>query len=154
MIQPITQKSDAGVFRPDTRFLETLIGYNARRAALSMIEPFLERMAAYRLRPVEFSVMSVVFHNPGVTSRQLCHCLNILPPNLVKLIQTLEKRKYLERKPHPTDGRAIGLHATSVGAELMKKAEADAAELELEITAQLSVSQRQQLIELLRMIYL
>ena len=38
----------------DTRYLESLLGYNARRAALSVIEVFLERMAPYGLRPVDF----------------------------------------------------------------------------------------------------
>ena len=55
----------------NTSFLETLLGYNARRAALTIIEVFLERMTKFGLRPVDFSVMSVIEHNPGVTSRQL-----------------------------------------------------------------------------------
>ncbi|HNC06725.1 MAG TPA: hypothetical protein PLS38_10540, partial [Solirubrobacterales bacterium] len=36
----------------DTSFLESLLGYNARRAALTIIEAFLERMSVYGLRPV------------------------------------------------------------------------------------------------------
>ena len=47
----------------DTRYLETLIGYNARRAALSVIGLFLQRMAVYGLRPVDFSVLSLITHN-------------------------------------------------------------------------------------------
>jgi hypothetical protein len=58
----------------DTRFLESLLGYNARRTALVLIEPFLERMAIYDLRPVDFSVLSLITHNPH-TSRQLCSTL-------------------------------------------------------------------------------
>jgi len=73
----------------DTTYLQTLMGYNARRAALSIIELFLERLAPYGLKPVDFSVMSTIQHNPGVTSRQLCATLNLLPPNLVALIQSL-----------------------------------------------------------------
>ena len=30
---------------------------------------FLQRMAFYDLRPVDFSVLSLVTHNPGITSR-------------------------------------------------------------------------------------
>ena len=101
----------------DTSYLETLIGYNARRAALAVIGQFLERMAVYDLKPVDFSVMSVVVHNPGVTSRQLCAALNILPPNLVGLVQSLESRGLIERLPHPHDGRAMGLHPTEKGLE-------------------------------------
>ncbi len=99
----------------DTGYLQTLMGYNARRAALSIIEVFLERLAPYGLKPVDFSVMSTICHNPGVTSRQLCNTLSLLPPNLVGLIQSLESRGLIERRPHPHDGRAVGLHATPQG---------------------------------------
>lgn len=144
----------AAVEKVDTSYLETLIGYNARRAALAVISQFLERMAVYDLKPVDFSVMSVVVHNPGVTSRQLCAALNILPPNLVGLVQSLESRGLLERLPHPHDGRAMGLHPTDPGLELMKKAEATASELEMSIGSKLTPNQVQTLVTLLQKIYL
>ena len=114
----------------DTSYLQTLLGYNARRAALVIIERFIQDMASFDLRPVDFSVLSVIFHNPGVTSRQLCAALSILPPNLVGLIKALEKRELIERRPHPQDGRALGLHTTAAGQQLMKQAEKQAAETE------------------------
>ena len=138
----------------DTRYLQTLLGYNARRAALSIISVFLERLAVYGLKPVDFSVMSVIHHNPGVTSRQLCASLNILPPNLVGLIQSLESRGLIERKPHPTDGRAVGLHPTDKGVSLMQQAEVTAYELEIDASSKLTAHQRQTLVQLLQKIYL
>jgi DNA-binding MarR family transcriptional regulator len=142
------------VDKVDTSYLETLIGYNARRAALAVIGQFLERMAVYDLKPVDFSVMSVVVHNPGVTSRQLCAALNILPPNLVGLVQSLESRGLLERLPHPHDGRAMGLHPTDKGQTLMTQAEATASELEMSIGSKLTPNQAQTLATLLQKIYL
>jgi DNA-binding MarR family transcriptional regulator len=138
----------------DTGYLQSLMGYNARRAALSIIELFLERMAPYGLKPVDFSVMSTIQHNPGVTSRQLCAALNLLPPNLVGLIQSLESRGLIERQPHPHDGRAVGLHATEKGQALMVQAEQTATELEIEKTKRLRPAQRKTLLELLQKIYL
>lgn len=146
--------SGASIDQVDTTFLQTLMGYNARRAALSIIELFLERMAPYGLKPVDFSVMSTIQHNPGVTSRQLCASLNLLPPNLVGLIQSLESRGLIERKPHPHDGRAVGLHATRKGQALMVQAEQAATELETEKTNKLTPGQRKTLLELLKKIYL
>ena len=137
----------------DTRYLQSLVGYNARRAALSIIELFLERLAPYGLKPVDFSVMSTIGHNPGVTSRQLCAALNLLPPNLVGLIQSLEARGLIERKPHPHDGRAVGLHATPKGQALMVQAEQTATELEIEKTAKLTPAERKTLVALLQKIY-
>lgn len=138
----------------DTRYLQTLMGYNARRAALSIIELFLERLAPYGLKPVDFSVMSTIQHNPGVTSRQLCAALSLLPPNLVGLIQSLESRGLIERRPHPHDGRAVGLHATAKGQALIVQAEQTATDLEIEKTAKLTPAQRKTLLALLQKIYL
>ena len=137
----------------DTRFLESLIGYNARRAALAVIEQFLKQMAVHELRPVSFSVLSLVKHNPGITSSQLCTALGILPPNLVGLLKPLVKRTLIERRPHPHDGRAMALHLTSTGRALMAKAEATATELELQATANLSKSERTTLLQLLKKVY-
>jgi DNA-binding MarR family transcriptional regulator len=144
----------AAVEKVDTSYLETLIGYNARRAALAVIADFVEKMAVYNLSPVDFSVMSVIVHNPGVTSRQLCAALNIVPPNLVGLIQVLEARGLIERQPHPHDGRAVGLHPTEQGIDLMKEAEATASELEKKVGGKLTPNQTQTLVTLLQKIYL
>jgi DNA-binding MarR family transcriptional regulator len=144
----------SAVEQVDTSYLQTLLGYNARRAALTIIEGFLERMTDFGLRPVDFSVMSVIHHNPGVTSRQLCAALNLLPPNLVGLIQSLEARGLIQRQPHPTDGRAMGLHTTPEGVALMVQAEQAVADLEIERSARLTPTQRKTLVELLQKIYL
>ena len=137
----------------DTSYLETLLGYNARRAALVIIEQFLKRMAVYNLRPVDFSVLSLITHNPGISSRQLCSALNILPPNLVGMINTLEKRELILRKPHPSDRRILGLHLSDAGGKLMKNAEQTAKELENDAASKLSASERKTLTRLLQKIY-
>ena len=89
----------------DTRFLESLMGYNTRRASLAILERFMRDMAVYDLRPVSFSVLSLIAHNPGITSRQLCTALGLLPPNLVGMVNALQKRELIERRPHASDSR-------------------------------------------------
>ena len=138
----------------DTSYLESLIGYNARRAALAVIEVFMDRMSVYDLRPVDFSVLSLITHNPGITSRQLCTALGILPPNLVGMVNNLEQRQLIVRRPHPRDGRAMGLHLTPAGQKLMRDAERTAAQLESDAAARLSPAEVRTLIRLLKKIYL
>jgi DNA-binding MarR family transcriptional regulator len=138
----------------DTRYLETLLGYNTRRASLTIINRFMERMAVYELRPVDFSVLSLIGHNPGITSRQLCSALNILPPNLVGFLKAFEKRQLIERKPHPTDGRAVGLFLTEAGNALMRQAETTANESDLSTATSLTATERKTLTRLLQKIYL
>jgi len=144
----------AAVEAVDASYLESLIGYNARRAALAMIDAFLGGMAAHDLRPVDFSVLSLVMHNPGITSRQLCATLGILPPNLVGMVSALERRGLVLRRPHPTDGRAMGLHLTQAGQRLMRKAERTAAEVEARAASKLSAGETRTLLRLLRKVYL
>jgi DNA-binding MarR family transcriptional regulator len=138
----------------DTSYLQTLLGYNARRVSLQAIELFNQRMAAYDLSPVDFSVLSLVNHNPGITSRQLCSALNLLPPNLVGKISQMEKRDLLARKPHPDDGRAIGLHLTDAGMQMMQQAENTATQVELEVSSKLSAAETKTLLRLLQKVYL
>ena len=127
----------------DTAFLEGLLGYNARRASLVIIEHFVRGMAEFDLRPVDFSVLSVILHN-----------LDLLPPNLVGLIRALEQRGLIERRPHPQDGRALGLYATPTGQDFIRRAETQAGKLEGLAAAGLSLEEQRQLIALLQRIYL
>ena len=138
----------------DTRFMESLLGYNARRASLVIIDEFLKRMAVYDLRPVDFSVLSLITHNPGITSRQLCSVLGIQPPNLVGMVNRFEDRKLIARKPHPSDGRATGLHLTAAGKKLMRDAERTAAALENDAASRLTSGEKETLIRLLQKVYL
>lgn len=137
----------------DTRVLETFVGYNARRAWLIVSQVFAERMAAYGLKQVDFSVLSLLAHNPGATSRQLCSTLDILPPNLVSLIAAMDGRGLIERRPHPHDGRAIGLYLTPAGEQLVREAEQTVMELEMDCSARLTPRERETLIRLLQKVY-
>ncbi len=137
----------------DTRYLETLLGYNTRRATLTIISRFIERMADFDLRPVDFSVLSLIGHNPGITSRELCNALNVLPPNMVGFLKAFERRDLIERTPHPTDGRAMGLSLTQNGQQLMQKAEAAAIESDSSAAHQLSAAEQKTLMRLLQKIY-
>lgn len=143
-------ESDSGI---DASYLESLLGYNARRAALAVIGVFLQRMAPFGLRPVDFSVLTLIAHNPGITSRQICAALDILPPNLVGMVKSLDKRGLIERRPHPTDRRAQGLHLSPAGRKLQKSAQATATRLESDVASRLSADELDTLKSLLRKVY-
>lgn len=149
-----TTAAEAVVSDNGTAYLETLMGYNASRASHTMVSHFMRGVRAFDLRTVDFSVLSVMAHQPGVTSRQLCQLLNVLPPNMVVLLRDLDKRGLIERTPHPTDGRAMGLSLSASGKALMKKAEKAASDADAQGTAHLSPAERKTLTRLLQKIYL
>ena len=149
---PATQSAVAApqkVVDVDATYLQTLLAYNARRVSLQVIELFNQRMAEYELSPVDFSVLSLIGHNPGITSRQLCSALN-----LVGKISVMEKRDLLVRQPHPDDRRAIGLYLTAAGDQLMTHAEKTATSLEADITSKLTDAEVKTLLRLLQKVYL
>lgn len=141
------------VEKVNTRYLETLVGYNARRAALAVISRFMEEMAVYDLRPVDFSALSLITHNPGITSRQLCHTLGLQAPNIVAMVTSFETRGLISRHVHPRDGRAFGLMLTPAGKALMGKAEKTASTLESSVAQKLTPEERKSMIQALKKIY-
>ena len=148
---PIEEATSSDV---GTAYLETLMGYNASRASHTMVSHFMRGVRQFDLRTVDFSVLSVIAHQPGVTARQLCQLLNVLPPNMVVLLRDLDKRGLIERTPHPTDGRAMGLSLSASGKALMKKAEKAASTADTQGTAHLTATERKTLVRLLQKIYI
>jgi DNA-binding MarR family transcriptional regulator len=70
------------------------------------------------------------------------------------MVNALEKRGLILRRPHPRDGRAMGLHLTPAGQKLMRDAERTAAQLESEAASKLSAAEVKTLLRLLQKIYL
>ncbi len=137
----------------DTTLIESFLGYSARRASEAILGNFNRRMAPLKLRPVDFTVLALAGSNPGITSSQVCQLLDIQSPNLVVLVKQLQDRELVERRPHPRDGRALGLHLTPEGQRLVEQGTALAYEADEEATARLSAEERQALARLLRKVY-
>ncbi len=148
-IVPVT----AGEQVVNTSFLETLIGYNSRRSALHLIAGFSDAMADLGLSPVEFSVLSIVHHNPGITSRSIAKTLAIQPPNLVVMIRGLEQRQWIKRKPYLEDKRAIGLHIASSAVSQIKLAESIAFKDDQARSSRLTKTEKTTLNGLLKKLY-
>lgn len=151
-VRPATPKARA-VQKVEAGFLESLMGYNLRRASLALVSVFMKGMAQYELKIVEFSVLSLVESNPGITSRQLCKELDLLPPNMAVMIDSLVQRSYVQRRPHPSDGRATGIYLTAEAQELMTRAQPQLKADEEHAIAHLSEGEQKLLLELLRKLY-
>jgi DNA-binding MarR family transcriptional regulator len=135
-------------------FLESLLGYNARRASLTILSVVFERMAALDLRPVEFSMLSLIHHNPGVTSRRLSEALAIQPPNLVGKVANMLAKGWITRQTDSQDKRALVLTLTPAGVVVIEQAEKLVVELESAASVQLTTEERETLIHLLKKVYL
>jgi DNA-binding MarR family transcriptional regulator len=85
-----------------------------------------------------------------LSQQQLANGLNVNRTAMVKLIDGLEAKGFVERIRNPEDRRAYALHATRAGLESMTEMLPRMARAEQELTDQLSASEHARLNELLR----
>lgn len=133
----------------DQSRLTHLVGYAASRAAISMRRVFAQNFAPLDLKVVEFSILMLVAANPKVNQKQLGQALDISAPNMAVTLDRLVERGWVERVRSTQDRRAMHIHLTPSGAELVERAEKIAATMENPALRALSAAERALLIELL-----
>jgi DNA-binding MarR family transcriptional regulator len=101
--------------------LPDLIGYVLRRAQLAVFQDFFAAFAPFDIRPAQFSVLTVIERNPGLTQSQVAEALGIKRTNFVGMLDALEARGLTERRPAARDKRSYALYLTAEGAALMRR---------------------------------
>ena len=130
--------------------LPELIGYVLRRAQLAVFQDFFAAFAPFDIRPAQFSVLTVIERNPGLTQSQVAAALGIKRTNFVGLLDELERRALAERRQAARDKRSYALYLTADGAALMRKLKPVLKQHESRMVARLGEAGRDRLIELLR----
>jgi DNA-binding MarR family transcriptional regulator len=147
--------ADAEALPPlDQELLLSLVGYNCRRAYITIMPLFEKRMAKFELRPVDFTVLSLLKANPNINQKRLSKAINVSPPNLATLLDRLEQRDLLMRQRNPQDRRSQTLVLTTAGMRMCVKAEKTASELEEKATEALDDAERAELIRLLQKVFI
>ena len=91
----------------------------------------------------------LVAANPQVNQKQLGEALDISAPNMAVTLDRLVERGWVERVRSTRDRRAMHIHLTAEGTELVARAEKIAATMENPALRALSAAERALLIELL-----
>lgn len=130
--------------------LPDLIGYVLRRAQLAVFQDFFAAFAPFDIRPAQFSVLSVIERNPGLTQSQVAEALGIKRTNFVGMLDALEARGLTERRPAARDKRSYALYLTAEGAALMRKLKPVLKAHETRMIAKVGEERRAALIALLR----
>lgn len=133
--------------------LQKEVGYHLKRSYVQVIEHFHIDMAEVNLRPAEYSILSMVFENDQVTAKKLSKALNIAPPNLVSLIDSLEERQLIAKSINENDRRSQLLSLTEAGEVLLAKAIQTSADSQRKALSNLTTHEVGELIALLRKVY-
>lgn len=112
----------------------------------------LERtvLANHRLSWSAFVSLFVLRVWGDLELRQLAHEVGVTPGTLSGVIDTLERRKFVKRVSHPTDGRRVIIRATAAGVTAVESVIVLFNQEESFITKELSAVDRAHLARLLR----
>lgn len=129
--------------------LPSLIGYMLRRAQLAVYQDFHRRFAEAEIRPADYGVLMVVSKNPGLNQSAVGHVLGIKRSNLVPLVERLERRGLLERRPAVDDRRAYALLLTEKGNMVLNRLDEIRAEQEASLRRQVGEGRVDALLDML-----
>jgi DNA-binding MarR family transcriptional regulator len=113
-------------------------------------ERFSERLGALQLTPADAGILRLLRMASGISQQQLSARLQIHPSRLVAILDNLELRQLVERKPNPDDRRLYSLHLTKGGGEILEQIGKVAREHQEALLSALSGEERRNLAELLQ----
>ena len=125
------------------------IGFELASLGYAASRGFRDVLAPFELDPREFGVMRYVVAQEGQSQQALADLLQIPPSRMVAIVDSLEDRGLIERRPHATDRRVRELYVTGAGHALLKEASEEALSYERSLTATFTAAERKQMLSLL-----
>jgi DNA-binding MarR family transcriptional regulator len=123
-------------------FLLSQLGFAASRRFVAALEPI-------GIHPREFLLLRFVASTRGQSQQALAERLGVPPSRMVALVDSLEERGLIERRPDRQDRRVRALHPTAKGRAVLERAVKIAGEHETRVCSGLDEQEQKQLIGLL-----
>ncbi|MBW8844769.1 MAG: winged helix DNA-binding protein [Burkholderiales bacterium] len=145
-MSPLREKSPP---LDQSRLAHTL-GYAIARAAVTTNQLFGQGVnEPLGLRPVEFTLLQLIFSNRNTTQKRLCDLLRVPAPQMTLILDRLQERGWVERERDANDRRALHLRLTPEGERLAEQSLAALQVAEQALDRVLSSGERLLLQELL-----
>lgn len=136
---------DPGQSPPSVAFLLSRLGYDASGE-------MGKALAGLGLELRQFGLLRLLASAQGGSQRALGAMLNITPNRMVALVDGLEAKGLIERRPHPEDRRAYTIALTQTGLAAFSQAMQAAFGVEARMCEALEPEERAQLLGLLQKI--
>lgn len=141
---------DVAAADTDLTVLQQMVGYHVHMFDFVQYQKFYEKFGDRAFTPAVYSALAVIGQNPGVRHGALADALMIQRPNLTALLNDLERKGYVSRRPSSTDKRSVALYLTDRGERTAAKMREAMLTLDHEMTAALSPQERRMLLGLLQ----
>ena len=129
--------------------LDEQVGHLLRRANQRHTALFAERFGASGLTPLQFAAL-MKLAEVGEASQNRLGRLTAMDPNTVQgVVQRLERRGLIERRPHPNDRRRVNLALNAEGIALANSLVAQGQAISAQTLEPLSTEEQAQFVQLL-----
>src|SRR5215468_3170238 len=98
----------------------TAPGYLFRRMQQIAVAIFVEECRAFDLTPVQYAALIAIHTHPGIDATRLSAVIAFDRSTLGNVIERLQSKDFVERKPSPQDKRVKLLYLTKAGAALLR----------------------------------
>ncbi len=126
------------------------LGYNLRQAQAALFRDFARRMAPLGVRPGQFSLLTLIERNPGISQGALAARHGLDKSTLSPALAELERRGLVSREKTAADRRAYALRLTADGAALLGRVRAAVDDQERAMAAALARGDETRFIDMLR----
>lgn len=113
---------------------------------------FHEAIAEIDLHPGWFLVLNVVDATEGRSQQEIAEAIEVPASRMVAIVDELEQRGLIERRPHAGDRRIRALFLTAKGRKVLLQGRQIARQHEQRMTKGMSAEDRRRLVELLQKI--
>jgi DNA-binding MarR family transcriptional regulator len=132
--------------------LENILGFHLRMAGVAIYQDFSAAMAGIGLTQKQVAVMELISENPGASQIEIAGRLAMDRATMMALVNRLEERDLVERRPSSVDRRRQELHLTGHGAATLEKCRLAIDDHERRLTARFSEDELKTLVGLLKRI--
>ena len=96
-------------------------GYLFRRMQQIAVSIFMEECKAFDLTPVQYAALIAIHAHPGIDATRLSAVIAFDRSTLGSVIERLQAKDYIERRPAPEDKRIKLLYLTKPGAAILRE---------------------------------
>jgi DNA-binding MarR family transcriptional regulator len=96
-------------------------GYLFRRMQQIAVAIFMEECRAFDLTPVQYAALVAIETHPGIDATRLSAVIAFDRSTLGSVIERIETKGLIERRPSPDDKRVKLLYLTRSGASLLRE---------------------------------
>ncbi|MCO4778431.1 MULTISPECIES: MarR family winged helix-turn-helix transcriptional regulator [Lentibacter] len=129
--------------------LRRFLGYHMKRAFNVVQADLVATLKPFELRMLTYTALVLICDNPGLSQAQLAAAMDVERPNIVVIVDELERRELINRTRVPTDRRAYALVPTLQGRRLCGQAVAAVETHEAKLFAGLNGDMRSEMVAIL-----